>query len=326
MKALVLAPFTPSALDALRARMPVLYEPWTETRRLQDPDALAERVRREGISVLVVEADFVFGPVLDASPPLQLVAVCRADLNTVDLDTATERGVAVVHTPGRTAQGVAELALALMLALARRLGEADRLVRAGGWQDPVSPYLDLRGVELAGRTLGVVGLGAIGRRVARLGRALGMRVLGYDPFAPVPRGVLPRDLDALLAEGDFVSLHAPPSAGCLLSAERLARMRPGAFLVNTASSALVDTNALVDALRSGRLAGAGLDTVEPQPLPPGHPLLSLPNVLITPHIGGATDGTVARHSAMAVEDILRFLEGRRPRRLANPAVWRRRAR
>lgn len=326
MKALVLAPLTPAALEALRARMPVLYEPWTETRRLQDPEALAERVRREGVAVLVVEADFVFGPVLEAAPPLRLVAVCRADLTAVDLEAATERGVAVVHTPGRTAQAVAELALALMLALARRLGEADRLVRSGGWRDPVSPYLDLRGVELAGRTLGVVGLGATGRRLARLGRALGLRVLGHDPFTPPPRGVLPCDLDILLGESDFVSLHAPASAGCLLTAERLARMRPGAFLVNTASPVLVDTQALVEALRSGRLAGAGLDTVEPQPLPPGHPLLDLPNVVVTPHLGGATDGTVARHSAMAVEDVLRFLEGRRPRRLANPSVWRRRAR
>lgn len=322
MKALVLAPFLPQALEALGRRLPVVYEPWTETRRLHAPEELARRVGDEGVSVLVVEADFVFGEVLEV-PSLRMVAVCRADTRLVDLEEATRQGVLVVHTPGRTAQAVAELTLGLMLSLARCIPQALEWVRSGRWEDPVEPYISLRGLELAGRTLGVVGMGAIGRRVARLARGVGMSVVAHDPFARIPRWAVPLPLEPLLQVSDFVTLHAPTEAGRLITAERLALMKPSAFLVNTASPALVDQEALAEALKEGRLAGAALDVTEPQPLPPGSALLSAPNLIITPHIGGATDGTVARHSWAVVEEVLRFLEGERPRRLANPRAWRR---
>ncbi|MBI4337809.1 MAG: 3-phosphoglycerate dehydrogenase [Chloroflexi bacterium] len=324
MRALALAPLSPWAREALGGRLELVYEPWTETRRLWDPAELAARLAKDKVHVVVTEADFLFGEVFEGDNPLRMVALCRAATNHVDLEAATQRGVLVVNSPGRNAQGVAELALGLMLALARRIPQLHSYVTGGRWQDPVEPYISLRGVELAGKTLGVVGLGAIGRRVARLGRALGMKVLAYDPYVAPPRGILGVDLDALLRQSDFVTLHAPetPQTRGMLNAPALALMKPGAYLINTAGAALVEAEALAEALQSGRLSGAAFDVFETAPLPPTSPLLKLNNVVLTPHIGGATDGTGERYSRMVAEDILRFLDGKRPRRLVNPEAWR----
>jgi phosphoglycerate dehydrogenase-like enzyme len=219
-----------------------------------------------------------------------------------------------------------------MLALARHIPGADAYVKAGRWEDPIEPYTAMRGVELDGKTLGIVGLGAIGRRVARLARGFGMSVLAYDPYLGEPgtrtRGATLATLDDLLRTSDFVTLHVPASEEThgLLDASRLALMKRGSYLINTASYAAVDEAALVEALRSGRLAGAAFDIYESHPVPSSSPLLSLENVVLTPHIGGATQETIQRYSWAMVEDVHRFLSGAQPRRLANPAVWRRRGR
>ncbi|MCS7207932.1 MAG: 3-phosphoglycerate dehydrogenase [Dehalococcoidia bacterium] len=324
MKVLILAPFTTEALERLRQKVEVLYEPWTQTQRLWDPAELASRLRAENIAAVVSEIDFFFDEVFGPDSPLRFVGLCRQATNQVDLEAATAQGVVVVHTPGRNAQAVAELAIGLLLALARRIPQAEGYVRAGQWRNPLEAYQRFRGVELRGKTLGVVGLGTIGRRVARMGRALGMRVIATDPYAKPLRGVTLVSLEALLAEADFVSLHAPdtPATRHLLNAERLALMKTSAFLVNTGGGALVDTDALCQALQTGRLAGAALDVLEASPLPAESPLLACPNLVLTPHIGGATQETIARYSAMVTEDVQRWLAGKRPRHLANPAVWR----
>ncbi len=243
------------------------------------------------------------------------------------MDVATEMGVVVVNSPGRNALAVAELVLGLMFCLARKITACHNYVTSGSWEDPVSPYLELRGTELEGKTLGIVGLGSIGSVVARKSRALGLEVIAYDPYLPPGRrdrcDVRMVDLDELLRRSDFVSLHVSPgpeSAG-VIGGEGLERMKSSAFLINTSSPQAVDQGALEEALEKGRIAGAALDVHEASPLPPGHPLLQMDNVILTPHIGGATDGTIERHSRMMIEDIECFLAGRRPPRIVNPSVW-----
>ena len=327
MKALVLAPLAQSGLDELCANIAVVYESWTDTRSLYAPDELAQRLNDEQASILVVEADFVFEEVFEQAPDLRFVGVCRAEVNHVGVEAATEHGVVVVNTPARTAQGVAELAIGLMLSLARRIPEAHRYVVEGGWQDMVDPYTSMRGRELGGKTLGIVGFGAIGGMVARLGRAFGMEVVAHDPYVSGEsagrEGVTMLSLEDLVRGCDFLSLHAPsPADGIpIIDASQIDRMKPGAFLINTAAPSLVDSRALVEALRAKRIAGAGLDVHQDAPLQPGHPLLSLDNVVLTPHIGGATDATLERYTRMMVTDVLRFAGGMRPLNLVNPQVY-----
>src|SRR4030042_314691 len=212
MHALVLAPFAERYLQRLRRSLGVTYDSWTESRRLQSPEELADRLRQEDASVLVVEADFVFDEVFAAAPGLRLVGVCRNAFNQVDVDAATERGILVVHTPARNAVAVAELTIALMLAVARHLTPAHRLVAEGRWRDPVEAYLTFQGRELAGRVVGIIGLGHVGREVAHRLRALGARVLAYDPHLPPRRlealGVPPAGLAKLMRRSDFVTIHA----------------------------------------------------------------------------------------------------------------------
>ena len=337
MNSLVLAPFSDGGLAALREMGAAAYEPWTRTRRLFDPEELGARLTAEDVGALIVEADFLLEELFEAAPALRFAAVCRASLNHVDLEAATEHGVAVVHTPGRNAQAVAELALALMLALARRVAVAGAYAASGEWEDPIEPYTRFQGRELAGATLGLVGYGAIGRRAAALAHGVGMRVLAYDPYlapgAPGLRRVELRGLETLLRESDFVSVHAPDSESTagLIGGAALRLMRRGAYLVNVASPSVVDNAALAAAIEEGALAGAALDVHEAHPIPPNAPMLALARrmperVLLTPHVGGATAETIERHSAMVVEDFRRFLAGRRPKRLANHGVWARRRR
>lgn len=324
MRALILAPFAERYLRRLRRSLEVTYDSWTESRRLHSPEELAARLRQEEASILVVEADFVFDEVFDAVPGLRLIGVCRNAFHQVDVDAATERGVLVVHAPARNATAVAELTLALMLALGRHLVPAHRLVVEGRWCDPVEPYFSFQGRELAGSVVGVVGLGHIGREVASRLRALGARVLAYDPYVPPRRmralGVAPADLPDLMRRSDFVTVHAAlteESEG-LVDEVLLRLMKPQAYLINTGAAAVVDSAGLVRCLEERRIAGAALDVFEGQPLPSSSPYLKLDNVILTPHIGGATRETVERHSRMITEDIERFLRGLPPRRLVNP--------
>ena len=325
MNALVLAPFSASQIDALRHDLDVTHESWMDTRRLLSPDELVARLNEERIAVLVVESDFVFDEVFERAPTLGFVGVCRSSTAHVDVDAATLHGVLVVNTPGRNAQAVAEHALGLMLSLARRIPAAHAYVSGGRWLDPVEPYMSMRGVELSGRTVGIVGLGAIGRRLASLCNGLGMRCIAFDPYVTdAPEGVTLSSLKNLLASADFVSLHAPvtPETEGLIGAEHLALMKPTAYLVNLSDAALVSEGPLVAALREGRIAGTALDVFETHPILPTSPLLDLDNVVLTPHIGGATDETVERHSRMMADDIRRFVTGRRPVNLVNPRAWR----
>ena len=324
--ALVLAPFSASGIELLRRRLGVTYESWLDTGRLQDPDELGARLDEDRVSVLVVEPDFVFEETFEAAGVLRLVGVCRTSVSHVDVAAATRHGVAVVNAPGRNSQAVAEHALGLMLSLARGIPSADAYVRGGRWENPVEPYVSMRGGELSGRKLGVVGLGRIGRTLAGIGIALGMDVAAHDPYVDADHvGVPLKGLDDLLAWADFVSLHLPGSEETdgLLDRRRLSLIRPTSYLVNTSDAGVVDREALVEALESGRLGGAGIDVFESHPVAPGDPLLTLDNVVLTPHLGGATQETVERHSRMVADDVLRFLDGVKPVNLVNSEVWER---
>jgi D-3-phosphoglycerate dehydrogenase / 2-oxoglutarate reductase len=253
---------------------------------------------------------------IDAAPGLRLIVVHGVGHDRVDVARAAARGIVVCNTPADNARSVAEHALALMLALARQLRPADLLVRTGRFETRYG----LRVEDLRGKTLGIVGCGRVGLETAALARAaFRMRVLGFspsaDPAALARRRIEPcPDLGRLLDQADVVSIHArlrPETRGLIGRAE-LARMRPGAWLVNTARGALVDESALVDALASRRIAGAALDVFATEPVPAGHPLLALDNVLLSPHIAGSSEQALAATAAQVARVILGFLRGRTP--------------
>ena len=313
------APLRGEGLERLRMLGEVVVDPWIDHSplRLYNSEQLAERVRAEGADVVICEADSCKGPLFEL--PLVAIGSTRGDPTNVDLAGATAAGIPVLRAPGRNADAVAELAVGLALAASRRIVPADRDVRDGEvYRDGSIPYQRFRGWQLAGRTAGVVGLGAVGRAAAWRLEGLGMRVISADPFAPDAT----HDLDDLLAESDLVTMHAavtPDTVG-LISAERVARMKPGAVYVNTARAALHDLDALTEAAGSGRLAALALDHFEGEHLAPDHPLTGLPNVVLTPHIGGATYDTEANHTTQMADGLETLLQGGTPPNLANPEV------
>jgi glyoxylate reductase len=257
--------------------------------------------------------DRVDAALLDALPTVRHVASYGVGLNHLDLDACRARKVLVTNTPGVLTDATADHAMALLLAAARRVADGDRVVRAGGWK-AVDPAFML-GTEVTGKTLGVVGFGRIGQAVARRAAGFRMRILYSSPRAcpdfPEARHV---PLDELLAESDFVSLHTPltPQTDNLLSRERIARMKAGAVVVNTARGPVVDDAALAEALGSGRIAAAGLDVFREEPKVPAA-YLALPNVVLTPHIGSGTRETRAAMARLVIEDVLRVAKGEPPR-------------
>lgn len=318
------APLRGPGFAKLRELADVVYDPWIEQTplRIYSAEQLAERITSEAADVVVVESDSVSGPVFElGARTLIAVASTRGDPNNVDIAGATAAGVPVLNTPGRNADAVAELTVALLLAATRQLLPADADVRSGNiFRDGSIPYQRFRGWEVAGRTAGLVGLGAVGRATQWRLSGLGLRVIAHDPYNDDAR----HGLDELLAEADVVSLHAPvtdDTAG-MIGAPQFAAMRDGVVFLNTARAQLHDTDALVDALRGGKVAAAGLDHFVGEWLPTDHPLVGMPNVVLTPHIGGATWNTEARQAQMVADDLEALLAGRTPAHIVNPEVLR----
>jgi glyoxylate reductase len=315
----VCRPLPGRALDLLRERCAVHV--WPDPEIPPPREVLLEAVREaEGLVTLVTER--VDETLLAAAPRLRVVSNVAVGYDNVDVAAATRRGVVVTNTPDVLTETTADLAWALLLAAARRVAEADRFTRAGRWK---AWGLELLlGQDVYGRTLGVVGMGRIGRAVARRAGGFRMRVLytSRTRCEEVERelGAEWRALDDLLAEADFVTLHTPLTQETrhLIGRERLRRMKPTAVLVNTARGAVVDEQALVEALRERWIWAAGLDVFEQEPLPPDSPLLSLDNVVLAPHIGSASFTTRARMAEMAAENCLAVLSGRRPPNPVNP--------
>jgi glyoxylate reductase len=270
---------------------------------------------READGLLSQLVDPVDGALLDACPRLAAVSNYAVGVDNVDLAAATKRGVPIGHTPDVLTDTTADLAWALMLSAARRLSDAERAVRAGNWS--WAPDF-LLGHDVHGATLGIVGRGRIGSAVARRAGGFGMDVIHSSRSGGVP-------LDELLERSDFVSLHAPlnPETRGMIDEQALRRMKHTAILVNTARGPLVDTGALVRALREGWIAGAALDVTDPEPLPPDHPLLDCKGLTIVPHIGSATHATREAMAGMAVDNLLAALRGERMPHCANPEVYER---
>ncbi len=261
---------------------------------------------------LIAGLDAITAEVLEAAPRLCVVARYGVGVDNVDLEAARLLGITVTNTPGANAGAVAELAIALMLNLLRPVAAANEATRAGGWPR-------LPGQSLEGRSVGLVGLGAIGRAVATRLAGFGCRILAHDPaLSSLPAAVAPfctlLPLPELLAQSDIVSLHLPvlPETRSMVNAAFLAAMKPHALLINTARGELVDEDALLAALQRGHIAGAALDAFQHEPPGAGHPLLSLPNVIATPHMGAHTDGATNAMGRMALDDCLAVLSGGEP--------------
>ena len=266
---------------------------------------------------------FVSAGLIAQCPQLLCVSSTGAGYDTVDVAACTAAGIAVVNQAGGNADSVAEHTLALMLSVSRRMVESDRRMR----REQGFTREDVMGHEIRGKTMGLVGMGHIGTRVARLAQAFGMQVLAVDPFLSAEeiqkRGARNVSFAELLAQSDVVSLHCPRDATTLkmMNADTFAQMKPGALFINTARGGLHDEAALTQALTSGHLAGAGLDVWDQEPPPLDHPLLAMDNVFATFHTAGVTHEARRNVAVIGAEQILQLLAGERPPRLVNPEVW-----
>jgi D-3-phosphoglycerate dehydrogenase / 2-oxoglutarate reductase len=281
-----------------------------------DPDDIAA-AGGSAVAVLVYSGRFDRA-LITRLPACRLLARCGVGYDNIDVSAARERGIAVSYVPGYGADDVAEQAITLLLGCARRLGRADRSVQAGMWPS----YAELGPMRrLRGQALGLLGFGRIAREVAVRAHALGLRVIAHDPFVDpavgqdLGTGLVP--LEQLLAESDFLSVHLPltPQTRHLVNGQAFALMRPHAYLINTSRGAVVDQAALVAALDSGAIAGAGLDVLEREPPAPGDPLLGRPNVIITPHSAAYTEEALGDVRRTALADVVRVLRGQEPAHL-----------
>ena len=295
----------PEAQQILRdagARVEFMPDPITEER-------LIERLAAGPVDAIVLRGSKpLTARVLGAARGLKIIAKNGAGVDSVDLDEAARRGITVAVAPGANADAVAEHAIALMLALVRDLHRLDRGLRRGGWEG--TSWL---GRDFRGSVLGLIGYGSIGRSTARLASALGARVIVFDRVITAADGFeLETDLDRMLSRVDIVSLHCPLTEQTrgLIGRRELALLKPGALLVNTARGPIVDEAALIDALRSGHLGGAGLDTFEVEPIQPDNPLLSLDNVILTPHVAGVTRNAALQVATITAQNVVDALAGR----------------
>jgi glyoxylate reductase len=298
---------------------------WTD--ELPPPrDTLLRRVK--GIDgLLSLLTDRVDDELLDAAGPgLKVVSNFAVGFDNIDVAACTKRGIPVGNTPGVLTETTADLAFALLMAAARRLPEGYDYVRAGRWRT-WGPML-LLGQDVHGATLGIVGFGRIGREMARRASGFGMRVLYHDVNQATPEDEQQLNatrvgLDALLAESDFISLHTnlTPETRHMLNAQAFSAMKPTAMVVNTSRGPVIDHDALVEALRDGVIAGAALDVTDPEPLPADHPLLSLPNCLVVPHVASASVRTRGLMARMAADNLLAGLRGERLPNCVNPEVY-----
>jgi lactate dehydrogenase-like 2-hydroxyacid dehydrogenase len=286
------------AVDRLAAEHDI--EVWPDRLPPARSELLARAPELEGLLSLLT--DRVDAELIEAAPELRAISNYAVGVDNVDVEAAAARGIAVGNTPDVLTESTADLALALMLGIARRLAEGEAFVRAGEWQT-WEPGLML-GRDLHGATVGIVGYGRIGQAVGRRLEGFGCELLTTSGRGGVP-------LDALLERSDFVTIHCPltPDTRGLIDDAALRRMKPTAYLVNTARGPIVDTDALAGALHAGELAGAALDVTDPEPLSGDHPLLAAPNLLVVPHVGSATVATRERMADMAVDNLVAGLAG-----------------
>lgn len=315
MKIAVTRSLFPAEIDRLRERYEVVE--WNSD---LPPSPAELRTLLEGVTgALTLLTDRIDGALLDELPSLRVVSNLAVGFDNIDVNAATARCVAVCTTPDVLTNTTAEFTIALLFDAARRVSAGDRAARAGEWET----WYPMRflGMDLAGSTIGIIGFGRIGKRTAEIADALGMKVLVNDPvyeggqFEAMP-------VEELLQQSDVVSLHTPLNAATrhLINAERLALMKDDAILINTSRGPVVDTDALVETVASGRLRAVALDVTDPEPLPNTHPLYQFDNVTITPHIASATVATRTEMAKLAVDNLIAVIEGGDPPNCLNPEV------
>lgn len=347
MKTLITANFDPDVLASLEDELglDITYEPISERDGRLPEEAFRQRLR--GVEVLIVGYEGVSEAVIAEADDLKIIACPRGgpDAN-VDIEAATDHGIPVLYTPGRNAKSVGDFTWGQILAVCRTIAHAHHLLHtgtytgepradaaAGGSREDVtwglgkdSPYTVLKGTELAGKRVGLVGLGAVGREVAKRAAGFEVDLVAFDPFVDSEEmaeyGAEKVDLDDLLETSDFVSVHVPVTDATrgLIGAEAFDRMKDSAYFINNARAAVIDSEALLETLQSGSLRGAALDVYDEEPIPDDHPLLDLDNVVTTPHLGGATDSVITRHSRMIEADLEALLAGEDPAHIANEDV------
>lgn len=336
MKILFTAEYDASMMDEINALGEVRMDGWAIGLPKMSEEELKEKAK--DADIIITSYDDITKGVIDAAPNLKLIACTRATPVNIDCGYAKEKGIPVVFTPGRNSDSAAELTIWLILSCARHTPQAYRALHEGkflapanrvhvtkeGLRDDVvwdvtenSPYTVFKGMDLKNKTLGIIGYGSIGRRVGNICKAFGMNILLYDPYVSEVdvNGVGQKkvDLETLLRNSDFVSCHlkVAPSTRGLMSAEKFAMMKPTAYFINSSRAAVVDEEALIAAIREGRIAGAGLDVFAKEPLSEDHPFLHdlADKVVVTPHIGGATTDAIINHTGMILADIKRYFAG-----------------
>jgi glyoxylate reductase len=282
-------------------------------------DLLERVVEVDGLLSLLTEK--IDSQIMDAAPRLRVISNCAVGVDNVDVAAATAHRIPVGNTPEVLTDATADMAFALLLSAARRIVEGVHYVRAGQWK--TWGLRELLGADLAGATLGIIGFGRIGKAVAKRASGFGMRIIYHDPSVPPDLGAVPVDLDQLLRESDFVSLHVPLTSKTrhMINQVTLSKMKPGAVLVNTARGPIVDLDALYLALKSGHIFAAGLDVTEPEPINGDNPLLKLDNCIIVPHLGSASQWTREQMGILAAENLIAGLKGEQLPHCVNPEVY-----
>jgi D-3-phosphoglycerate dehydrogenase len=343
MKTLVTANFDPDALDRLRGMdMNVEYTPISDREGRLPETELREQL--QNTHILIVGYEGVPESVIDEAEELEIIACTRGgpDAN-IDIETATERDIPVLYAPGRNAVSVADFTWGEILTVMRNIAHAHHLlhtgtytgnpqsdVASGGSREDVtwgmgqdSPYVNLKGPELESKTVGIIGMGAVGQEVATRAQGFGVDLLGFDPYIDAETmaeyDTEKAELEALLHRSDVVTVHVPvtDSTRGLLGSDEFAAMKESAYFINNARGAIIDEDALLEALRTGGLRGAALDVYDMEPVPDDNPLLDLNNVVTTPHLAGAAEEVIGRHSKMIVDDIEALLAHEKPTHMAN---------
>jgi autoinducer 2 (AI-2) kinase len=330
MRIFISASFHEEGLKILGEYGTVIHEDWRTTGHVYWGEDLLEKLKTVKADAAIVEADAVTDEVFEGLA-LKFVGSARDNPKEVDIESATAHGVPVFYAPGRNADSVADLTILLILAQARKLIAADRLLISGkvtidSAEDFTQLYDSLKGQELGRSTVGIIGLGQIGRRVAERLHGFGTRIIYYDPHVDASQGkkvnAVKMELEPLMRQSDFVTLHtrATPETFRMIGKEQLAWMKSSAHLINTARSAIIDEDALFEAIENRTIAGAGLDVHSREPVGSDNRFLQFDNVTVTPHIGGNTQDVVYRQTMILATDIDRFLKGETPKYLANPEV------
>ena len=337
MKIFFTAEYDEEALKPLYQLGDVVKDGWSLGKAKMSEDEFAEKAK--DADVIITSYDDVTRRVIEGAPNLKLIAVTRATPVNVDMAAAKERGIPVLYTPGRNSDSTAELTIGLMLAVARKIPMAYMALKQGQFtadpayhkktksglnvdmvwdMKPGSPYMVFKGIQLKGCTLGIVGYGSIGRRVGAIARAIGMELLVFDPYCcPIDIETVgirkAENLEDLMKNSDFITCHMKitPETKGIISREMIALMKPTAYFINCSRGAVLDEEALVDALREKRIAGAAFDVYASEPIARNHPYVTeLPNVVITPHIAGATSAVLTNHTRQIVADVDRFFHGK----------------